>query len=99
MAYCRAGDWDAARSALERSVDLRGGGNSFDWFFLATACSKRGQKAQAQTWFDRAVLWRDKNLPDDPELKRFCAEAGALIKNAGTPLSTTGSSPAPAHAR
>jgi predicted Zn-dependent protease len=48
-AQCRAGDWAAAHAALERSVELRSGGDSFDWFFLAMACAQRGQVAQAGT--------------------------------------------------
>ncbi len=83
VAYCRAGDWDAAHAALERSVELRAGGDSHDWFFLAMACWKRGQEGQAMNWLDRAERWMDKNRPRSRELKRFRADAIALIKQSG----------------
>ena len=71
VAYCRAGDWAAAHTALERSVELRAGGDSHDWFFLAMACWKRGQQEQALIWLDRAERWMEKNRPRNRELKRF----------------------------
>ena len=97
VAYCRAGDWDAAHAALERSVELRAGGDSHDWFFLAMACWKRGQREQARIWLDRAERWMEKNRPRNRELKRFRAEAVALIKPAEPPPSTIGPNPTPAH--
>src|SRR5262249_11242798 len=36
-AHYRAGDWKASVGALHQSMDLGGGGDSFDWFFLAMA--------------------------------------------------------------
>ena len=54
VAYCRAGDWNAAHAALERSMQLRSGGDSHDWFFLAMACWNRGDRKQALTWLERA---------------------------------------------
>jgi len=38
-----------------------------------------GDRDQARTWYDRAVEWMDKNEPQDDELKRFRAEAAALL--------------------
>ena len=35
VAHYRAGDWKAALEALEKSMKLRNGGDSSDWFFLA----------------------------------------------------------------
>jgi eukaryotic-like serine/threonine-protein kinase len=81
VAYYRAGDWNAAHAALLRSVKLRAGGDSNDWFFLAMACWKRGQSDQARNWLDQAERWMEKNRPRDRELKRFRAEAVALIKH------------------
>src|SRR5262249_15890334 len=37
VAHYRAGDWKAAVETLEKSMSLRQGGDSFDWFFLAMA--------------------------------------------------------------
>jgi uncharacterized protein HemY len=41
MAY-REGDWNAAAAALEKSMQLRQGGDSFDWFVLAMAHGQMG---------------------------------------------------------
>src|SRR5262249_39578799 len=35
VAHYRAGQWQDAVTALERSIKLRNGGDSLDWFFLA----------------------------------------------------------------
>jgi tetratricopeptide (TPR) repeat protein len=78
-AQYRAGSWKEAVAALKRSMELRKGGDSFDWFFLAMAHWKSGEKEKARTWFDRAVQWMDKNQPRNEELGRFRAEAAELL--------------------
>jgi serine/threonine protein kinase/tetratricopeptide (TPR) repeat protein len=79
VAQYRAGDWNAARTALEKSVQLRGGGDGFDWFFLAMTRWRLGDKEQARKWFDRAAEWMDKHQPNNGELRRFRTEAAALL--------------------
>jgi tetratricopeptide (TPR) repeat protein len=79
-ALYRAGDWKGAISALEKSMELRKGGDADDWFFLAMAHWQRGDKEQARKWFGQAVQWMDKHKPHDEELRRFRAEAAALLK-------------------
>src|SRR5262249_17801277 len=78
VAHYRAGDWMAATAALERSMQLRDGGDAFDRFFLAMARWRLGKKEEARTWYDRAVAWTEKNkaaLEKTPqqaeELRRF----------------------------
>jgi tetratricopeptide (TPR) repeat protein len=78
-AQYRAGDWSAAVGALEKSMELRKGGNSFDWFFLAMAHWQLGNKDEARKWYDKAVQWTDKNQPNNEELRRFRAEAAELM--------------------
>ena len=80
MAHYRAGEWKAAIVALEKSMALRKGGDSFDWFFLAMAHWQLGEKEEARKWYDRAVVWMDKNRPKDEELRRFREEAAKLLK-------------------
>jgi serine/threonine protein kinase/Tfp pilus assembly protein PilF len=82
VAYFRNGDDKATITELERAMSLREGGNSFDWFFLAMAHSRQGDRDQAQTWFDRAVQWMDKHRPRDDDLRRFRAEAEAMLVEA-----------------
>ena len=79
VSHYRVGDWKAAVVALEDSVKLRKGGDSFDWFFLAMAHWQLGHQDEARTWFDRAVEWMDKNSPRNEDLSRFRAEAEELL--------------------
>jgi WD40 repeat protein/serine/threonine protein kinase len=80
VACYRAGDWEAAIAALEKSMELlAGGAESFNTFFLAMAHWQLGEKEEARRWYDRAVAWMDKNQPQNDELKRFRAEAEAVL--------------------
>jgi tetratricopeptide (TPR) repeat protein len=82
VASYRAGDWKAAELALRKSMNLRGGGDPFDWFFLAMAHWQLGAKDEARRRYDQAVDWADKN-PGDDELRRFREEAHGLIGDGG----------------
>jgi tetratricopeptide (TPR) repeat protein len=75
----RAGDWKAAIDALEKSMELRNGGDSSDWFFLAMARWQLGDQKEARRWYDRAVRWMEKIQNNDDELVRFHAEASELL--------------------
>jgi Flp pilus assembly protein TadD len=79
VAQYRAGDRKGAVDSLKKSMELRNGGDSFDWFFLAMAHWQLGNKAEARKWYDKAVGWMDKNKRDDEELIRFRAEAADLL--------------------
>src|SRR5207247_8933781 len=79
-AQYRAGDWKAAIAAIEKSMALRKGGASLDWFFLAMAHRRLGAKDRAREWYDRAVQWMDKNQPKNEDLSRFRAEAAELLE-------------------
>ena len=78
-AYYRAGDWKAAIEALTRSTELRKVSDAFDGFFLAMAHWRLGDKPQVRSWYDKAVVWMEKNQPNNEELRRFRAEAAALL--------------------
>jgi len=79
VAHYRAGDWAAAVTAIEKSMELHGGVDSFNWFFLAMAHWQLGDPAEARKWYDQAVQWMEKNAPTNEELRRFRAEASALL--------------------
>ncbi len=79
VAYYRAGDWKAAIAALERSVQLRSGGDSFDWFFLAMSHWQLGDKERPREYYEHAVQWMEKNGPRDEQLRRFQIEAAELL--------------------
>jgi tetratricopeptide (TPR) repeat protein len=75
VALYRNGDWDLAKDALSRSMELRHDGDSFDWFFLAIIHFKQGRMEQARNVYDKAVQWYQKSAPYDEELYRFQVEA------------------------
>jgi serine/threonine protein kinase/Tfp pilus assembly protein PilF len=78
-AHYRAGDWKAARAALDRSVEIARGADGSDGFFLAMTAWQQGDKGQAREWYERAVRWADEHAPGDKDLRRFRAEAAALL--------------------
>jgi tetratricopeptide (TPR) repeat protein len=79
VAFYRAGELEEAKKALEKSLELRNAGDSFDWFFLALVDLKRGKPDQAREWYDKAVAWYQNNRPDDRELFRFNVEAAGAL--------------------
>jgi serine/threonine protein kinase/Flp pilus assembly protein TadD len=79
VAEYRAGAWHEAIEALSRSMQLTAGGSAGDWFFLAMACSQKGDKERARSWYDKAIRWMEQNKSQDAELVRFRAEAAALL--------------------
>jgi uncharacterized protein HemY len=78
-AHYRAEDWKASIEALEKSCALDQGGDSFQWFFLAMAHWRLGERDKAREFYDQAVQWTDKNKPTDETLRRFRAEAAELL--------------------
>jgi serine/threonine protein kinase len=79
VAQYQAGKWIEAVAALQKSIELSKGANSYQSFYLAMAHEQLGNKEQARDWFVRAVEWMDANRPDDDELLRFRAEASQLF--------------------
>jgi serine/threonine-protein kinase len=79
VALYRAERWEDAIAALEKSMKLRKGGDSNDWFFLAMAHWQLGEKEKAREWYERAVQWMDRNQPKNEVLRRFRAEAAELL--------------------
>jgi serine/threonine protein kinase/Flp pilus assembly protein TadD len=82
-AHYRAENWKEAIAALQKSMSLRNGGDSYDWFFLAMAYWQLGEKGKARQSFEQAVAWMEKNAPKDDQLLRFRAEAAELLKIQG----------------
>jgi Flp pilus assembly protein TadD len=79
-AYYRAGDWNAAIKTLQNAEGLAGNELfSFNAFFIAMSYWHLGDKDGARRWYDRAVEWMDQRQPKNEELRRFRAEAAALL--------------------
>jgi tetratricopeptide (TPR) repeat protein len=95
VAYYRVGDWEEARSALYRSMELRNEGDGFDWFFLAMIHAKLGHKERAQEWYDRAESWTRRHRYRDAELYRFQVEAAQVLGLPRPPARPLETSPQP----
>ena len=86
----RGREWSTAIEALNRSMELRQGGDAFDYFFLAMAHWQLDHKDEALKWYEKAVRWVQTNeeaLKNDTmhkeELARFRAEAHELLGVSG----------------
>src|SRR5439155_14572144 len=79
VAQLRAGNWKESINALQKSKDLHKGGDSFNWFFLAMAHWHLGENDKARKCYNQGVQWMEKNQPENEELRRFRAEAAALL--------------------
>ena len=66
VAYFRLGDWEEARSALYRSMELRNEGDSFDWFFLAMIHAQLGRKERRASGTTRRRSRRSPVGPTTP---------------------------------
>ncbi|AMV36618.1 protein kinase domain-containing protein [Planctomyces sp. SH-PL62] len=94
VARYRNGDWDGARAAFERSLELNADDRAFDGFGLAMALWRLGRKDEARQWYLRSEDYRLRERPNDLELLRFLAEARALMGEAPRdPIDSPGNSP------
>jgi tetratricopeptide (TPR) repeat protein len=82
VAYYGTGEWQKAIEAFNKSMGLRDGGNSFDWFFVAMAEWQSGNREAAREWYAKAVDRMEKNQLGDNELIRFRDEATVLLEQA-----------------
>src|SRR5262249_17134844 len=78
VARLRAGHWREATEALDRSIRLHEkGGDAADWLLMALTCWRRGDKEQANDWYNRAVAWMSRNTNPEPDMRTLRAEAEA----------------------
>jgi tetratricopeptide (TPR) repeat protein len=78
--HYRAGKWKAAIEGLNKSMELRNGGDSFDWFFVAMSHWQLAARDEARKWYEKAIDWMDRNAKDNDELRRFRREAEELLE-------------------
>jgi hypothetical protein len=81
--YYRNSNDKSAVALLETAMSMHAGGDSFDWFFLAMAHPRLGDRHNAQMWLERAVQWMDSDKPNSDELRRFRAEAKGMLADLG----------------
>jgi tetratricopeptide (TPR) repeat protein len=77
----RAGDWTGAIEALDRARKLHEaeGGDATDWFLLALAHARRGDREQARAWQERALSWVGRHKARGNELRLLREETAALL--------------------
>jgi tetratricopeptide (TPR) repeat protein len=80
IAHHFAREEKAAVQALTRSLQLRQGGDAVDYFPLAAAHQKLGNKKEARQWYDRGVVWMAEHAhPCADELAVLRADAEAVL--------------------
>jgi tetratricopeptide (TPR) repeat protein len=79
QAHYRAGQWQAAITALEKGLQLGRDGNSEEFLFLAMAHERIGHKDEARKWYQKGVEWMEKNAPKNPTLLQYRAEAAQVL--------------------
>jgi eukaryotic-like serine/threonine-protein kinase len=80
VARFRVNDLKGAASALERSMELRGGnGDSFDWLPMAMICWRQGNKVESRYWYHRAADEVEQTGAYNEPICYFFKEASALL--------------------
>jgi serine/threonine protein kinase/tetratricopeptide (TPR) repeat protein len=85
VACYRAKDWQGAVAAFRKAMNFRAGRDGWEWFILAMAHWQLGDKQQARALYDRAIQWMDEHQPRDEKLRRWRAEAAALLDATDNP--------------
>jgi Flp pilus assembly protein TadD len=68
-----------AESALRKSMEIRAGGDPYDWFPMAVVCARQGRKEEARRWFDRAEASPDAKERSDAGLLQLWIEAAKAV--------------------
>ena len=68
-----------AVTGLQRSNELNAGGNAWDWFFLAMAYHRLGDKEQAHVWKEKALNALKQSSPQPQDLLRYQKEITDLM--------------------
>jgi tetratricopeptide (TPR) repeat protein len=95
MARYRAGQWQVAVDALEKSIELQHADAS-QYYFLAMAHWQLGHQREARSLYKKAISWMKLNQPNDPTVGQLGAEA-ARLTGSRSAASDTRSPDAAAH--
>ncbi len=57
IAHYRCAQWQSAIGELQKSIDLRKGGEVWDWFYMAMALWQLGELEEALKWYEQAADW------------------------------------------
>lgn len=78
-AQYRAKNWQGAKNALMRSMELRGDGDGYDWILFALLYAQTGPKSHALEWYQKAARWRKDFGPWELDLYVFESEAAERL--------------------
>jgi tetratricopeptide (TPR) repeat protein len=78
LAHYRAGEWQAARAAMEKAMELSSGGDARDWLILTMIFWRQGENEEARTWYKKAAEWME-NKPLTDDTYHFRKEAAGLM--------------------
>lgn len=78
-AQYRAKNWQGAKNALMRSMELRGDGDGYDWILFALLYAQTGPKSHALEWYRKAARWREDFGPWEQDLYVFETEAAEKL--------------------
>jgi tetratricopeptide (TPR) repeat protein len=74
----RAKQWQPARETLEKALQLHGGDNGLDCWYLAMICWQLGERAPALRYYEQAAVWLKKNQAVLENHRPFAQEACSL---------------------
>jgi Flp pilus assembly protein TadD len=82
VAQYRNGDFAAAITSLDKSLELGPGESTFacNALVLSMAHWQRGDQDEARRWYDQAMEWIKEHKPEDDDLPSFRAEAEELMQ-------------------
>jgi serine/threonine protein kinase/tetratricopeptide (TPR) repeat protein len=101
LSQYRSGAWQEAQESLQKSMQLRGGGDAMDWLLLAMIHWQMDERSQALQWHARAqeaisagqpILYGDIGVLG---CQRLVAEAATTLDGAATQSDTQPASPNP----
>jgi predicted Zn-dependent protease len=75
----RAGNWQAAIEAIDKSMEFGAGGDAREWLVSAMARWQQGERDVARRWYTRAVNWMEEHTLDYPMLGLWRADADDLL--------------------
>jgi serine/threonine-protein kinase len=83
LAEFRNGLWDNAIATLKKSIEMDKGTDPTDFFFLAMAHHRRGNKAEAEKSFQQGIAGAKKDAPNQWDWRMLWAEAAELLGKPG----------------
>jgi tetratricopeptide (TPR) repeat protein len=72
-------DWNGTVAAMQKAMGVRNGGDGTERFLIAMARWRMGNQEEARAGYESALRWMNKHRPQNYELRRYEAEAAALL--------------------